>query len=111
MEIKYILKKLEKYTSIPRLAFEFESEEYIYMANVMDQINYIIKNLNIIEMSKENLKIYKDDKETINNIKEGIKYYEQTINKSLEVLEENYMQHKEKLNSQTLYDNEDEQEQ
>ena len=93
MDTKYILKKLEKYTNIPRLAFEFESKEYIYMANVMDQVNYIIKNLDLIEMSKENLKIYKDDKETIKNIKEGIKYYEQTINNSLETLEENYKEH------------------
>lgn len=93
MNIKYILKQLEKYTNIPRLEFEFEAKEYIYMANTMNQINYILKNINLIEGYKKNLKLYKDDVETVRNIREGINYYEETIEKSLIELEENYIQH------------------
>ena len=98
MNINYIIKKLEKYTNISRLKFELETKEYIYMADTMDQINYIFKNINILEGHKNNLKIYKDDPETIRNIKEGIKYYEDLIKKSLEVLEDNYIRHCEELN-------------
>lgn len=87
------LKKLEKYTDIPRLSFEFEAKEYVYMADTMEQINYILKNIQLIEMGKQNLKTYKDDPDTIANIKETMKYYEDTINESLKRLEENYLEH------------------
>ena len=98
MNIKYIIEKLERYTDIPRLKFEFETNEYIYMADTMDQINYIFKNINLIEGHKRNLKKYKDDQETIRNIKESINYYEDLIEKSLIELEQNYKQHYYKIN-------------
>lgn len=98
MNLEKILKRLQVYTNIPRLQFQFETEEYVYMADTMDQVNYILQNLELIEGAKQNLKKYKDDKETISNIKEGLKYYEETIEKSMENLEENYLKHCNKLN-------------
>lgn len=103
MNLEKLLKRIEKYTNIPRLAFEFESDEYVYMADTMNQVNYILKNLAIIEGNKKNLKKYKDDPETIRNIKENIKYYEETIENSLEVLEENYIKHNRTLKSLSNY--------
>ena len=102
MNIEQIIKKLEKYTNIPRLSFLFESEEYVYMADTMDQINYIFQNLGHIEASKKNLKIYKDDSETIRGIKDTIKYYEKLIDNSLNNLEENYIKHIEKLGGRVI---------
>ena len=103
MNLEKLLKRIEKYTNIPRLAFQFESDEYVYMADTMNQVNYILKNLAIIEGNKKNLKKYKDDPETIRNIKENIKYYEETIENSLEVLEENYIKHNRTLKSLSNY--------
>lgn len=93
MNLIKILERIERYTDIPRLTFEYETNEYIYMADTMNQINYILKNLSLIEGNKQNLKIYKDDPETIKNIKENIKYQEEAIENSLETLEEGYIQH------------------
>lgn len=93
MNLRNLIKKLEIYTNIPRLQFEFETKEYIYMADTMDRINYIFKNISLIEGNKENLKIYKDDKETIRNIRESISFYEKEIQNSLKVLDENYKEH------------------
>ncbi len=93
MKLENILKRLQVYTNIPRLQFQFETDEYVYIADTMDQVNYILKNLELIELAKQNLKTYKDDKETIKNIKEMMKYYEETINASMEKLEENYQEH------------------
>lgn len=93
MNLRNLIKKLEIYTNIPRLQFEFETKEYIYMADTMDRINYIFKNISLIEGNKENLKIYKDDKETIRNIKENISFYEEQIQNSLKILDENYKEH------------------
>ena len=103
MNLEKLLKRIEKYTNIPRLAFQFESDEYVYMADTMNQVNYILKNLAIIEGNKKNLKKYKDDPETIRNIKENIKYYEETIENSFEVLEENYIKHNRTLKSLSNY--------
>ena len=103
MNLEKLLKRIEKYTNIPRLTFQFESDEYVYMADTMNQVNYILKNLAIIEGNKKNLKKYKDDPETIRNIKENIKYYEETIENSLEVLEENYIKHNRTLKSLSNY--------
>lgn len=98
MNINYIIQQLEKYTNIPRLKFEFETKEYVYMADTMDQINYIFKNINLIKGHKNNLKIYRDDPETIRNIRESINYYEDLIDKSLKELEDNYIRHCDELN-------------
>lgn len=98
MNLLKLLERLEKYTNIPRLSFQFETDEYVYMADTMDQVNYIFQNLKLIEGAKLNLKIYKDDKETIDGIKETMKYYEDIIERSLEELEENYLKHSIKLN-------------
>lgn len=98
MKLEKILKRLQVYTNIPRLQFQFETDEYVYMADTMDQVNYILKNLELVELAKQNLKTYKDDKETISNIKEGLQYYEKTIEESMEKLEESYLKHCTKLN-------------
>lgn len=110
MNLEKLLNRIERYTDIPRLAFQFEAEEYVYMADTMNQVNYILKNLAIIEGNKKNLKKYKDDPETIRNIKENIQYYEETIENSLEVLEENYIKHNRTLNSLSNYNEEFEEE-
>lgn len=99
MNLEKILNKIERYTDIPKLAFQFESEEYVYMADTISQVNYILKNLSLIEGNKKNLKKYRDDPETIRNIKEVIEYYEKTIEDSLEILEKNYLEHTQTLNS------------
>lgn len=106
MNLEKILTRIEKYTDIPRLSFQFETDEYIYMADTMNQINYILKNLSIIEGNKKNLKKYRDDPETIENIKENIKYYEKVIEESLENLEEDYIKHKKILNNLTYHNEE-----
>lgn len=93
MNLRNLIEKLEIYTNIPSLQFEFETKEYIYMADTMDRINYIFKNISLIEGNKENLKIYKDDRETIRNIRKSISFYEKEIQNSLKVLDENYKEH------------------
>lgn len=106
MNLEKILNKLEKYTDIPRLSFQLESEEYVYMADTMSKMNFLLKNLSLIESNKKNLKIYRDDPETIRNIKDVIGFYEKSIENSLESLEKNYIEHNKKLNSLVNY-NED----
>lgn len=108
MNLRNLIKKLEIYTNIPRLQFEFETKEYIYMADTMDRINYIFKNISLIEGNKENLKIYKDDKETIRNIRESISFYEKEIQNSLKVLDENYKEHCKQLHILNQDEEEDE---
>lgn len=108
MNLRNLIKKLEIYTNIPRLQFEFETKEYIYMADTMDRINYIFKNISLIECNKENLKIYKDDKETIRNIRESISFYEKEIQNSLKVLDENYKEHCKQLHILNQDEEEDE---
>ena len=108
MNLRNLIKKLEIYTNIPRLQFEFETKEYIYMADTMDRINYIFKNISLIEGNKENLKIYKDDKETIRNIRESISCYEKEIQNSLKVLDENYKEHCKQLHILNQDEEEDE---
>lgn len=108
MNLRNLIKKLEIYTNIPRLQFEFETKEYIYMADTMDRINYIFKNISLIEGNKENLKIYKDDKETIRNIRESISFYEKEIQNSLKVLDENYKEHCKQLHILNEDEEEDE---
>ena len=93
MNLENLFRRLERYTDIPRLTFQFEAKEYVYMADTMNHINIILKNISLIEGNKKNLKIYKDDPETIRNIKENIKFSEELIESSLETLEENYLQH------------------
>lgn len=110
MNLERLLLKIEKYTNIPRLVFQFEAEEYVYMADTMSQVNYILKNLALIEGNKKNLKNYRDDKKTIRNIKENIKYYEKKIEESLEILEENYIKHSRKLGNSINYSREYEEE-
>lgn len=107
MKLEKILKRLQVYTNIPRLQFQFETDEYVYMADTMDQVNYILKNLELIELAKQNLKKYKDDAETIANIKEGLKYYEKRIEESMEKLEENYFIHCNKTGSKPLIEEEE----
>ncbi|HIT24078.1 MAG TPA: hypothetical protein IAD45_06640 [Candidatus Faecimonas intestinavium] len=108
MNLRNLIKKLEIYTNIPRLQFEFETKEYIYMADTMDRINYIFKNISLIEGNKENLKIYKDDKETIRKIRESISFYEKEIQNSLKVLDENYKEHCKQLHILNQDEEEDE---
>lgn len=107
MNLEKLIKRIEKYTDIPRLSFLFETDEYVYMADTMEQINYILKNTAIIEGNKKNLKIYKDDPETIRNIKENIKYYDELIKNSLEELEENYREHNRTLSGISNYKDEE----
>ena len=54
MKLENILKRLQVYTNIPRLQFQFETDEYVYIADTMDQVNYILKNLELIELAKQN---------------------------------------------------------
>lgn len=110
MNLLEIVERLELYTNIPRLSFQFETDEYIYMADTMNQVNYIFQNIGLIELGKQNIKVYRDDPETIRNIKEHNKYYEEIIEKSLEILEENYQKHQIRLSRLSMYEeNEDEQ--
>lgn len=107
MKLLDLVERLEKYTNIPRLAFQFETDEYVYMADTMDQVNYIFKNIGLIELGKQNLKKYRDDPDTIENIKNNNKYYEEVIEKSLETLEENYKKHQIKLSRLSMYEEEE----
>lgn len=107
MKLEKILNRLQVYTNIPRLLFQFETEEYIYMADTMDQINYIFQNLSNLEIGKKNLKEYKDDKETISNIKERLKFCEKEIERSMDILEENYLRHCEKTGCKPLIEEEE----
>ena len=110
MNLLEIVERLEVYTNIPRLTFQFETDEYIYMADTMNHVNYIFKNIGLIELGKQKLKEYRDDPETIRNIKEHNKHYEEMIGKSLETLEENYQKHQITLSKLSMYEeNEDEQ--
>lgn len=110
MNLLEIVEKLEVYTNIPRLTFQFETDEYIYMADTMNHVNCILKNIGLVEIGKQQLKEYRDDPETIRNIKEHNKHFEEMIEKSLELLEENYQKHQIALSRLSMYEeNEDEQ--
>ena len=76
----------------------------------IDNQNISGVNIGLIELGKQNIKVYRDDPETIRNIKEHNKYYEEIIEKSLEILEENYQKHQIRLSRLSMYEeNEDEQ--
>lgn len=88
-----ILNKIYKYSSINKLSFFLETEEYKYVCTILDGINVVIENLMIYKENKKNLKIYKDDKETCNQIKDIMKYNEERINQFLLQMEEAYQNH------------------
>lgn len=88
-----ILKKIQTYSSINKLTFFLEAEEYKYVCTILDGINVIIENLLAYKEGKKNLKLYKDDKETCDNIKELMKYNESRIQMFLNNMEEVYQIH------------------
>ena len=93
MDEAEILNKIYKYSSISKLSFFFEVEEYKYVCTILDGINVVIENLMLYKENKKNLKIYKDDKETCNQIKDIMKYNEERINQFLLQMEEAYQDH------------------
>ena len=90
MDVLNILEKLNKYTQIQRCTFFLETREYKYVCKILDMINIVISNLSLYEANRKNLKVYKDDKETVKNIKEIMDFNEQRINNALNSLEEIY---------------------
>ena len=93
MDEKNILERIQKYSSIKKLSFFLETEEYKYVCTILDGINVVIENLLAYKEGEKNLKYYKNDKETCENIKELMKYNKSRIQMFLDDMEEASQNH------------------
>lgn len=93
MNEEEILERLYKYSRIHRLNFFFETEEYKYVCSILDGINVVLDCLLAYKKCKQNLRLYKDDKESCDNIKESMAYNKERLNMFLSLMEETYQDH------------------
>ena len=89
----YVVNILCKCLNVPGLKFGANTvKPYQELQDITQQASYICYLLNSYRISKQNLKIYRDDKDTITEIKRKIKILEEDIEKKCKELEDFYNQ-------------------
>ncbi|OKZ85842.1 MAG: hypothetical protein BHW09_08065 [Clostridium sp. CAG:245_30_32] len=86
-----LIELLHKVLNVPKLAFGANTvEPYKELQYITEKADYILYLQNMYLINKNNLKIYKDDEDTIQNIKENISRISEEIKKKCQELEEFY---------------------
>ena len=86
-----LIKLLQKCLNVPKLAFGANTAEpYKELQYITEKADYILYLQSMYLINKNNLKIYKDDEETIQNIKENISRISEEIKEKCQELEEFY---------------------
>lgn len=86
-----LIELLQKCLNVPKLAFGANTvEPYKELQYIIENADYILYLQSMYLINKNNLKIYKDDEETIQNIKENISRISEKIKEKCQELEEFY---------------------
>lgn len=87
----YVMNVLQKCLNVPSLAFGANTvEPYKELQYITQAASYICYLYNMYKINKQNLKEYKDDKETLTEIKRRMSEYADEIQEKCEELEEFY---------------------
>lgn len=91
MKENELIELLQKCLNVPKLAFGANIvEPYKELQYITETASYICYLQNMYLINKYNLKIYKDDKDTMQNIKENISRISEEIREKCQELEEFY---------------------
>ena len=91
MKENELIELLQKCLNVPKLAFGANTvEPYKELQYIAETASYICYLQNMYLINKDNLKIYKDDKDTMQNIKENISRISEEIKEKCQELEEFY---------------------
>ncbi len=91
MEENDLIELLQKCLNVPKLAFGANTvEPYKELQYIIEKADYILYLQSIYLINKNNLKIYKDDKDTMQNIKENISRISEELKEECQELEEFY---------------------
>ena len=86
-----LIELLQKCLNVPKLAFGANTvEPYKELQYITEKADYILYLQSMYLINKNTLKIYKDDEETIQNIKENISRISEEIKEKCQELEEFY---------------------
>lgn len=88
-----LIELLQKCLNVPKLAFGANTvEPYKELQYITEKADYILYLQSMYLINKNNLKIYKDDKDTMQNIKENISKISEELKEKCQELEEFYDQ-------------------
>ena len=91
MKENKIINILEKCLNVPKLNFGANTvEPYKELQYITETSRYICHLQNMYLLNKNNLKVYKDDKETIENIKENMRRISKELEEKCQELESFY---------------------
>lgn len=91
MKENELIELLQKCLNIPKLAFGANTvEPYKELQYITETADYILYLQSMYLINKNNLKVYKDDEETIRDIKQNMKRLTEELKEKCQVLEEFY---------------------
>lgn len=91
MKENELIELLQKCLNVPKLAFGANTvEPYKELQYITETADYILYLQSMYLINKNNLKVYKDDEETIRDIKQNMKRLTEELKEKCQVLEEFY---------------------
>ena len=91
MKENELIELLQKCLNVPKLAFGANTvEPYKELQYIIEKADYILYLQSMYLINKNNLKIYKDDKETMRYIKERMNQFTEELKEKCQELEEFY---------------------
>ena len=91
MKENELIELLKKCLNVPKLAFGANTvEPYKELQYITETADYILYFQSMYLINKNNLKVYKDDEETIRDIKQNMKRLTEELKEKCQVLEEFY---------------------
>lgn len=91
MKENELIELLQKCLNVPKLVFGANTvEPYKELQYITETASYICYLQNMYLISRNNLKIYKDDEEIIRDIKETMKQFTEELKEKCQELEEFY---------------------
>lgn len=91
MKENELIELLQKCLNVPKLAFGANTvEPYKELQYITETADYILYLQSMYLINKNNLKVYKDDEETIRDIKQNMKRLTEALKEKCQVLEEFY---------------------
>lgn len=91
MKENELIELLQKCLNVPKLVFGANTvEPYKELQYIIEKADYILYLQSTYLINKNNLKIYKDDKDTMQNIKENISRISEELKEECQELEEFY---------------------
>ncbi len=91
MKENELIELLQKCLNVPKLAFGANTvEPYKELQYIIETADYILYLQSMYLINKNNLKIYKDDEETMRYIKESMNQFTEELKEKCQELEEFY---------------------